>query len=101
MFVFRPYQQMVVGKTYNLIRLGEKRILIFAPTGAGKTIIATKIVADAASRTKKTLFIVHREILIEQTASKFSAADLSCGFIGEEARSSVRKKSILLTILST
>ncbi len=81
MFALRPYQQKVVNDTYNCIRQGEKRILIFAPTGAGKTIIITKIVADAVSRGKKVLFVVHREILITQTAEKFSNIDSKCGFI--------------------
>ena len=81
MFALRPYQQQVVNDTYNQIRQGERKILIFAPTGAGKTIIVTKIVADAVSRTRKVLFVVHREILIGQTAQKFSSAGLKCGFI--------------------
>lgn len=42
MFTLRSYQQQVIANTYQHIRSGEKRILIFAPTGAGKTIIATK-----------------------------------------------------------
>lgn len=81
MFTLRPYQQQVVSDTYECIRQGAKRILIFAPTGAGKTIMITKIVADALSRAKKVLFVVHREILIGQTAKKFSAVGLECGFI--------------------
>lgn len=81
MFSLRPYQRQVVTDTYNHIRQGEKRILIFAPTGAGKTIMVTKIVVDALSRARKVLVVVHREILISQTAEKFSAVGLECGFI--------------------
>jgi superfamily II DNA or RNA helicase len=80
-FTLRPYQQQVVSDTYAYIRQGEKKILIFAPTGAGKTVIITKVVFDASSRAKKVLFVVHREILIEQTAKKFAAVGLECGFI--------------------
>lgn len=81
MFTFRPYQQQVIGDTYKCIRQGERKILIFAPTGGGKTIIVTKIVVDAVKRAKKILFVVHREILISQTANKFLAVGLKCGFI--------------------
>ncbi|MGL5938850.1 MAG: DEAD/DEAH box helicase [Waterburya sp.] len=80
MFTLRKYQQQVIADAYNHIRQGKKRILIFAPTGAGKTIIATKIVRDAISRHKKVLFVVHREILVNQTFTKFSAVGLKCGF---------------------
>ena len=80
-FTLRDYQKKVISDTYNLIKLGNKRILLFAPTGAGKTIIATKVVCDATSRGKRTLFVVHREILVSQTAKKFRAFGLRCGFI--------------------
>ncbi len=80
-FKLRDYQKQVIYDTYNLIRLGEKRILLFAPTGAGKTLLASKITRDAVSRGKRVLFVVHRDILVGQTAKKFKAFGLRCGFI--------------------
>ncbi len=81
MFALRPYQKEVLRGVYGKIRAQRKRILLFAPTGAGKTIIASKIVNDAVSRGRKLLFIVHREILIGQTFAKFQKFGLDCGFI--------------------
>ena len=81
MLTLRPYQQQVVSGVYEQIRSRKKKILLFAPTGAGKTIIASQIVHDAVSRGRKLLFIVHREILIGQTHSKFQKFGLDCGFI--------------------
>ncbi len=80
-FRLRDYQKQVIYDTYNLIRRGEKRILLFAPTGGGKTLLASKITSDAVSRSKRVLFVVHREILVNQTANKFKAFGLRCGFI--------------------
>ncbi|MDJ0719476.1 MAG: DEAD/DEAH box helicase [Prochloraceae cyanobacterium] len=77
----RPYQQKVIRDTYSYIRSGIKKILIFAPTGAGKTIISSQIVAHAVGRQRKVLFVVHREILINQTASKLSSFGITSGFI--------------------
>ena len=81
MLNLRPYQQQVIGGTYNLIRSHQKRILLFAPTGAGKTIISGKLARDAVSKGRRLLFVVHREILINQTYSKFQKFGLDCGFI--------------------
>ena len=81
MYPLRDYQTEVVRNTYSLIRQKVTKILIFAPTGAGKTVIATKIVCDAVSRGRKVLFVVHRDILVSQTHAKFSAVGLKCGFI--------------------
>lgn len=79
-FKLRDYQQKAVSDTYKLIRQSTKRILLFAPTGGGKTIISTKIVYDAVSRKRRVLFVVHRDILVRQTYSKFSTVGLECGF---------------------
>ncbi len=77
----RPYQHQVVTEVYAHIRSGIKRILVVAPTGAGKTVIASQIVADAASRQRRVLFVVHRDILIAQTYDKLSSFGVECGFI--------------------
>jgi superfamily II DNA or RNA helicase len=77
----RPYQAAVVNETYAKIREGYRRILCFAPTGAGKTIISSQIVAHAARREKRIFFLVHRDPLIAQTHDKFQRFGLECGFI--------------------
>ena len=79
-FTLRGYQQKAISDVYSLIRKSVKKILIFAPTGGGKTIIATKIVYDAVSRYKQVLFVVHRDILVKQTNDKFASVGLKCGF---------------------
>jgi superfamily II DNA or RNA helicase len=79
-FALRDYQKRAIADTYKLIRQSEKKILLFAPTGGGKTIIATKIVYDAVSRHKRVLFVVHRDILVGQTYNKFVSVGLKCGF---------------------
>ena len=81
MFTLRPYQKKAVSDTYQLIRSQRKKILLFAPTGAGKTLMSSRLVSDAVSRQKKVLFVVHREILINQTYNKMQKFGLKCGFI--------------------
>lgn len=61
--------------------MGNKRILVVAPTGSGKTLIASQIVAHAVSRARRVLFVVHRDILIAQTYAKFHTFGVDCGFI--------------------
>jgi len=81
MLTLRPYQQQVIGGIYNSIRSRQRRILLFSPTGSGKTIVAGKLTTDAVSRGRRLFFIVHREILINQTYNKFQEFGLECGFI--------------------
>lgn len=78
----REYQNQVREETFNAIRAGYKRILIYAATGAGKTVIGGRLVYDAAiTKNRKVLFIVHRDILIKQTLETFSRFGLNCGVI--------------------
>ncbi len=79
--VLRDYQVEFINGIYSQVRSGEKRILRVSGTGLGKTVMAAKIVADAVSRNKKILFIVHLDVLVGQTYEKFSAFGIECGFI--------------------
>lgn len=40
----RPYQQQLIAEIYQRIRAGNKRIVAFAPTGSGKTLIGSHLV---------------------------------------------------------
>lgn len=69
----RPYQALAVERTRRAIRGGKRRVLIAAPTGAGKTVIAVKgIIEPAVAKGRRVLFLAHRTELIAQCASKIS-----------------------------
>lgn len=80
-YQLRDYQVQVVRETYSLIRKEIKRILIYAPTGAGKTVIASKMVLDAVSRGRRVLFLVHRDTLIIQTLAALQRYGLDAGIV--------------------
>lgn len=65
--ILRDYQEEVIKNVYNFFSLGKKRVLLYAPTGAGKTVIASKIIGDYVSEGKRVLFLVHRGKLVKQT----------------------------------
>lgn len=78
----RPYQKQFIADLYAQIRAGKRQILGFSATGSGKTVLAAQVAFHAASKNKRTLFVVHRETLISQTADKLSSFGLNeCGFI--------------------
>ncbi|CAD5986721.1 DEAD/DEAH box helicase family protein [Planktothrix rubescens] len=45
-FELRDYQKELKSEIYQLIRDGKKRILVYAPTGSGKTAILSSISSD-------------------------------------------------------
>lgn len=85
--LFRPTielktsQLRVKTELYNKIREGQQRILIVAPCAWGKTIFAASIMADAIKKGKKCLFIVHAEVLINQTIKALDYFGLNSGIL--------------------
>ncbi|NET12753.1 MAG: DEAD/DEAH box helicase [Okeania sp. SIO1H6] len=77
----RDYQIQVISELYKRINKNHRRILIVAPTGAGKTVIAGDFIYREYSNGKTILFIVHRDVLIKQTIKKFNDFGIECGVI--------------------
>lgn len=75
LFSLREYQKQIKQSIYDHVRVGTRRILVYAPTGAGKTAIISSIFADILVRNKRAMLVVHRDFLIEQSR----AAMLRCG----------------------
>jgi len=81
-FSLRPYQKKVIAEVYNLIRASKKAPLIYAPTGAGKTVIASHITKDAVKRDRRVLFLVHRDPLVSQTVDSLVGYGIDKSLIG-------------------
>jgi len=56
----REYQTDTLSRVLGAIEAGKKRILLVAPTGAGKTVLAAALVEDALHQHKRVLFLAHR-----------------------------------------
>jgi len=68
----RNYQIKTIDKARNLIRTGKRRLIIHAPTGSGKTIIAADIVDKALQKNKRVIFLVHLRELAFQAIDRFT-----------------------------
>jgi len=68
----RDYQNETIQKARESIMAGNKRIIIQANCGAGKTIIAASIVSSALEKGKKVIFLVHFRQLAYQAMERFT-----------------------------
>jgi DNA repair protein RadD len=75
----RDYQLRGIEAARNEYICGVKRMVIYAPTGAGKTVIAEAIILSALARGKRVAFIVNRIDLVRQTSRRLS--DIPHGII--------------------
>ncbi len=63
----RPYQEESLAEVDKAYKNGRNRLLVSLPTGTGKTLIFSHLVAKSEGR---SLVIAHREELIEQAFDK-------------------------------
>jgi DNA repair protein RadD len=77
----RPYQADIIARFDRAVADGYGRILLVAPTGSGKTIIANEIIRVARAKLRKVVLLAHRREIIGQTSSKLRAAGIMHGII--------------------
>lgn len=77
----RDYQQAAFDKAREAVRQGHKRILICAPTGGGKTVLASALMEMVQSKGNRASFVVDRLSLIQQTSDTFDRYGLDHGVV--------------------
>jgi len=84
----RQYQLDVVHHVELEQRAGRRRILVVAPTGSGKTVLACEAIRRRRVRGARILVLVHRRELIKQMSQRLHAAGIDHGIIaaGFQAR---------------
>lgn len=83
----RPYQQKFIDDVRREFVNGNRRVCGVAPCGAGKTIMTGWMIRQALARGKRSIFFVHRQELIEQTAKTFTALNIPHGIIAAGVKS--------------
>jgi superfamily II DNA or RNA helicase len=76
----RPYQQQAVDETRAQLRT-HRRVLIVAPTGAGKTTIGAEIIRLTVERGRRVWFLAHRKELIEQCSTRLDQFGIRHGVV--------------------
>lgn len=81
MIVLRPYQSSMIDEAREAMRQGCRRVLLVAPTGAGKRLMAIHTINRAVQRGKRCWFLVHRKELLDQACQTLTEAGLRFGVI--------------------
>jgi len=67
----RPYQLDLVNRLRSAIRSGDRRVMLCAPTGAGKTVMFGYMISRHLERGGRAVVFTHREELLRQTGGVF------------------------------
>lgn len=73
----RFYQRAACVRVVDEIAAGRKRVLLVAPTGAGKTVMFAAIAAGFHAQGKRVLVIVHRREISAQSVKKLRASGIA------------------------
>lgn len=77
----RPYQTESIERLRQGIRDGHNSQILTAPTGAGKTIVAAYLMAEADRKMTRTAFVVDRVALVDQTSAVLDRYGVAHGVV--------------------
>lgn len=75
------YQERALEEVRRHIRDGKKNILLCAPTGSGKTVMSSYLIAASDDKGKRSAFVVDRISLINQTSETFDSLGIDHGIM--------------------
>lgn len=86
----RPYQSAALDSLRKLVRRGVRRICVVLPTGGGKTVLFSHLIASFLERSQQpVIVIVHRRELVDQTLAKLASVGVQAGVVmGSDRRAS-------------
>lgn len=73
MISLRPYQEKAIEACRLMMKEGKKRLILCAPTGAGKTVIFSYLVQSALTKGKRVMIVTDRTELLSQAGGALSA----------------------------
>jgi DNA repair protein RadD len=68
-----PFQADAILEVRNALLRGKRRLMLYAPTGSGKTLLASTILSGFIAQDSPGLFVVPAIELINQSYEKFNA----------------------------
>jgi DNA repair protein RadD len=75
------FQQEAVAEIERHVAEGRRRIILVAPTGSGKTVVASELIRRFVAQYRTALFLAHRREIIDQTSTKLTANGVRHGII--------------------
>ena len=75
-----PFQTEAIESLRVTARSGNKRIILCAPTGSGKTEMAIHLIQEAQRKDSRVTFVVDGISLAEQTSARLSSYGIEHGY---------------------
>lgn len=96
--VLRAYQEGALHKTRSALARGKKRVILYSPTGSGKTEMGFAMIQGALEKGRRVVFIANRKELVNQASRRLDAAGIHHGILQAENTRSLDAKVLVCSI---
>lgn len=98
-FNLRPYQEESAGLARESFSLGNKRIIVCLPTGAGKTVLFSYLVSLSLRKPcKRVLILTDRKELLKQASSTLNAFGIKCDLLTAGQRIGISERCVVAMV---
>lgn len=97
-FELRPYQLNAEHEARLALAGGCSNVLLYLPTGGGKTLTATSIIQKAVAKGRKVVFLANRKQLVQQTSAVLSRYGIAHGILQAENTRSLDARVLVASI---
>ena len=97
-FTLRPYQEHAEQQARIALAGGRRRLVLYLPTGGGKTLTATSIITKAVTKGRRVVFIANRKQLVSQTSAVLHRYGIDHGILQAENTCRLHERVLVASI---
>lgn len=94
----RPYQLSALDALRSSLARGNKRVMLYSPTGSGKTITAEAMIRGAVAKGKRVAFVANRKQLVQQASKHLTRAGIPHGILQADNTRSLDARVLVCSI---
>ena len=98
MTTLRPYQSAALEQLRSALARGHRRVMLYSPTGSGKTETAFGMIQAAIAKGKRVAFIANRKELVHQASRRLTRSGIAHGILQADNTRSLDARVLVCSI---
>ena len=98
MTTLRPYQERALDQLRSALAGGHRRVMLYSPTGSGKTETAFGMIQGALAKGKCVAFIANRKELVHQASRRLMRSGIAHGILQADNTRSLDARLLVCSI---
>lgn len=94
----RPYQEQAIQALRSALARGHRRVMLYSPTGSGKTTMGEAMIRGALAKGGRVMFIANRRQLVAQASAHLTRAGIPHGILQAENTRSLDERVLVASI---